>query len=115
MIYALCFALILIGLYGVLVRRNIVKIIISLLVVEYGIHLFLVLESYRTGGVPPIVERGTNTVAWMKQSVDPLPHAMVLTSIVIGLGVLSLLIALSLRLHQRYGTYDIGKIRRLKG
>ena len=37
MIYALCFVLILLGLYGVLVRRNIVKIIISLLVMEYGI------------------------------------------------------------------------------
>jgi len=114
-IYALCFVLILIGLYGVLVRRNIVKIIISLLVMEYGIHLFLVLQSFRPGGVPPIVEPGSETAVWMKQSVDPLPQALVLTSIVIGLGVLALMVALSIRLYERYGTFDISKIRKLKG
>ncbi len=58
MIYSLCFMLILIGLYGVLTRQNIIKIVISLLVIEYGIHLLLVLQGYRTGGVPPIVDCG---------------------------------------------------------
>ena len=114
MIYSLCFVLILIGLYGVLVRRNIVKIIISLLVMEYGIHLFLVLQGYQSGGRPPIVQPGDGET-WMQQSVDPLPQALVLTSIVIGLGVLSLMVALSIRLYERYGTLDISKIRRLKG
>lgn len=115
MIYVLSFVLILIGLYGVLTRQNIMKIVISLLVMEYGIHLFLVLLGYRTGGVPPIVDSGTDKEVWMQQSVDPLPQALVLTSIVIGLGVLALMVALSIRLHQRYGTFDIRKIRRLKG
>ena len=115
MIYSLCFVLILIGLYGVLIRRNIVKIIISLLIIEYGIHLFLVLQAYRAGGVPPIVEPGVDPAVWAQQSVDPLPQALVLTSIVIGLGVLSLMVALSIRLYERYGTFDISKIRRLKG
>jgi multisubunit Na+/H+ antiporter MnhC subunit len=115
MIYALSVILILIGLYGVLVRRNIVKIIISLLVMEYGIHLFLVLLGYRTDGVPPIVERGAESSEWLQRSVDPLPQALVLTSIVIGLGVLALMVSLSIRLYERYGTFDIGKIRKLKG
>lgn len=115
MIYALSVILILIGLYGVLVRRNIVKIIISLLVMEYGIHLFLVLLGYRTDGVPPIVDRGAESSQWLQRSVDPLPQALVLTSIVIGLGVLALMVSLSIRLYERYGTFDIGKIRKLKG
>ena len=115
MIYALCFALILIGLYGVLFRRNIVKIIIGLLVMEYGIHLFLILQGYRPQGLPPIVEPGMEPAVWIGQSVDPLPQALVLTSIVISLGVLALMIALSTRLYERYGTLDIGKMRRLKG
>ncbi len=115
MIYTLCFVLILIGLYGVLAQRNIVKIIISLLVIEFGIHLFLVLQSYRPGGVPPIAERGMNEAEWVRQSVDPLPQALVLTSIVIGLGVLALMVALSIRLHERYGTFDISEMKRLKG
>lgn len=115
MIYALCFVLILIGLYGVLVRRNTMKIVISLLVMEYGIHLFLVLVGYRNGGVPPIVEPGAERARWVQQSVDPLPQALVLTSIVIGLGVLALMVALCVRLYERYGTFDIGEIRRLRG
>ena len=115
MIYSLCFLLILIGLYGVLVRRNTVKIIISLLVIEYGIHLFLVLQGYRLEGVPPIVEPGMEPAEWMKQSVDPLPQALVLTSLVIGLGVMALMVSLSIRLYERYGTFNIGKMRRLKG
>jgi multisubunit Na+/H+ antiporter MnhC subunit len=114
-IYPLCFLLILIGLYGVLVRRNTVKIIISLLVMEYGIHLFLVLLGYRPEGVPPIVDPGADRAAWIQQSVDPLPQALVLTSIVIGLGVLALLVALCVRLYERYGTFDISKMRRLRG
>ena len=115
MIYALCFALILVGLYGVLVRRNIVKIIVSLLVVEYGIHLFLVLQAYRPDGVAPIIDRQTDIDAWIKQSVDPVPHALILTSIVIGLAVLALMVALALRLRERYGSYDITQLRKWKG
>ncbi|NIL97311.1 MAG: cation:proton antiporter [Planctomycetales bacterium] len=115
MIYALCFILILIGLYGVLTRRNTVKIIISLLVIEYGVHLFLVLQGYRRDGVPPIIEPGGEEALWLQRSVDPLPQALVLTSIVIGLGVLALMVALSIRLYERFGTFDIREMRKLRG
>jgi multisubunit Na+/H+ antiporter MnhC subunit len=115
MIYSLCFTLILIGFYGVLSRRNIVKIIISLLVIEYGIHLFLVLQGFRTQGTPPIVNQDVEPEHWLSHAVDPLPQALVLTSIVIGLGVLALMVVLAIRIHERYGTLDIRKINKLKG
>jgi multicomponent Na+:H+ antiporter subunit C len=47
--------------------------------------------------------------------VDPLPQALVLTSIVIGLGVLSLMTAICLRLYEKYKTFDMSEINRLKG
>jgi multicomponent Na+:H+ antiporter subunit C len=47
--------------------------------------------------------------------VDPLPQALVLTSIVIGLGVTALVISIALRIYEKYGTFDITKIRKLKG
>ena len=115
MTYALCLALILVGLYGVLVKRNAVKIVISLLVIEYGIHLFLAMVGYRHGGAAPIVEAGADPAEWARRAVDPLPQALVLTSIVIGLGVLSLMVALSVRLQERYGTFDLRRIRKLRG
>jgi multicomponent Na+:H+ antiporter subunit C len=47
--------------------------------------------------------------------VDPLPQALVLTSIVIGLGITTFAIALCIRIYEKYGSYDITEIRRLKG
>lgn len=53
MIYALCFVLIAIGLYSVFVKKNVVKIVLGLMIVEYGINLFLILIGYRKNGIPP--------------------------------------------------------------
>jgi multicomponent Na+:H+ antiporter subunit C len=47
--------------------------------------------------------------------VDPLPQALVLTSIVIGLGITALLVAMALRLHEKYGTFDVEAMRKLRG
>lgn len=118
MIYALCFVLIMIGLYGVVVKKNVVKIVVSLAIMEYGINLLLILIGYREKGgaaVPPILDRRADVAAFAQTAVDPLPQAMVLTSIVISLGVLALMIGLCIRLYERYGTFDITEMRRLKG
>ena len=116
MIYALCFVLILIGLYGVVVKKNVVKIVISLAIMEYAIHLLLILIGYRHGGEAPILEKGGPAAATLaQQAVDPLPQVLVLTAIVINLGVLALLVAMCVRLYERYGTFDITEMRRLKG
>jgi len=115
MIYSLCLLLILVGLYGVVTQRNTVKIVISLLIMQHGVHLLFVLLGYRTGGAPAIVEPDTLSVLFAARAVDPLPQAIVLTSIVIGLGMLALLVALCVRLYERYGTFDIGAMTRLRG
>ena len=113
MIYTLCFILMAVGLYGIVTRKNLIKIVISLLVLEHAIHLFLILIGYAgTETVPPIVDP---TTAPGFQAADPLPQALVLTSIVIGLGVLALLVTLCLRLYERYGTFDVTEMRKLKG
>jgi len=115
MIYSLCLLLILVGLYGVIVSRHTLKIVIGLVIMEHGVHLLLILIGYRAGGQPPIVDPGTLPALFAGQSVDPLPQALVLTSIVIGLGVLALLVALCVRLYERYGTFDVTEIKRLRG
>ena len=115
MVYALCLVLIAIGLYGVVVKKNVVKIVISLAIVEYGINLLLVMVGFRHNGVAPIVDGTTDMTAFMGAAVDPLPQAMVLTSIVISLGVLALMVSICIRLYERYGTFDITEMRRLRG
>jgi len=115
MIYSLCLLLILVGLYGVVVSRQTLKIVVSLLIMNHGVHLLLLLIGYREGGGPPIVDPGSVITEFANGAVDPLPQALVLTSIVIGLGVLALMVALCVRLYERYGTFDVTEIRRLRG
>ncbi len=115
MIYALCLVLIVLGLYGVVVKKNVVKIVISLAIMEYGINLLIVLIGYRERGCAPIMSKGMDAAAFAGQAVDPLPQALVLTSIVISLGVLAFLVAICIRLYERYGTFDVTEMRRLKG
>ena len=119
--YALCFLLFMIGLYCAVVKKNMVKIVIGIMVMEYAVNLFLIMLGYRLGGVAPIVDRSaiesgtTLTSSFLNSAVDPLPQALVLTSIVISLGSLALMISICIRTYQRYGTFDITEIRRLKG
>ncbi len=109
-VYLLCFILFLIGLYGVITKRDLIKIILSLSIMEYAANIFLILVAYKKDATYPILEAGT-----VKAMVDPLPQALVLTSIVIELGITAMLVALAVRLYQKYNTFDITKIRRLAG
>lgn len=110
-VYLSCVILLLIGLYCVAVKKNLVKIIIGLGITEYAINLFLVVLGYRKGGAAPILEKGLGNVIF----VDPLPQALVLTAIVIGLATTAMMAAIAMRIYDRYGTFDITKIRKLRG
>ena len=109
-LFVLCFILFMIGLYGVLLQRNLIKIIIGLAIMEYSVILFLVLIGYVEGGTVPIISEG-----FTKGFVDPLPQAMVLTAIVIGLATKALMLSVAIRLYKKYGTFDIRKMNSLKG
>ncbi len=109
--YVLALILLLIGVFGVLTRKNLIKIIISISIIESAVNLFLILVGYRRGGIAPIfTARMAEITEFADQAVDPLPQAMVLTSIVIGVSITALLVVISLRLHHVYGTYNINKI-----
>ena len=114
-IYMLTFALLLVGVYALVAKKNLVRIIIGICILEYAVNLLLVLVGYRKGGVAPILAEGQKPEELVVRAVDPLPQAMVLTSIVIGLSVLALAVALAMRLYDKYGTFDMNEIRRLRG
>ncbi|MFP4046182.1 MAG: sodium:proton antiporter [Bacteroidales bacterium] len=111
-VYVMCFLLFLVGLYGIVTRRNLIKIVISFTIMEFSVFLFLVLIGYiDTGEAPILVENLDKNAAF----VDPLPQAMVLTAIVIGLATSAMLLAIAIRLYKKYGTFDIRKINNLRG
>lgn len=109
--YILCFVLFCVGLYCVLRKRNIIKIIIGLGIIEYAVNLFFILVGYRSQGRAPVLDKGQAVT----NIVDPLPQALVLTAIVIGLAVTALIVAIAIRVYDKYGTFDITKIRKLRG
>jgi len=110
--YGASFALILIGVYGVVTKRNLIKIMLSLSIVDSGVNLLFIAVGYIMNGSAPIFSRavvGKNVLM-----VDPVPQALVLTAIVIGLGVTAVGLALVLRLYKHHNTINIDEIRNLK-
>jgi multicomponent Na+:H+ antiporter subunit C len=117
--YFLCFVLFAVGLYCILVKRNLVKIIIGLGIMEYAVNLFFILLGYKHGGIFPILSKPSEPYKLSELSrqpmVDPIPQALILTSIVIGLAVTCMIVAIALRIYEKYKTYDVRELKRLKG
>jgi len=111
-VYFMCFFLFLVGLYGIVTRRNLIKIVISFTIMEFSFFLFFALIGYVENGVAPIL---TKNLPENPVFVDPLPQAMVLTAIVIGLATSAMLLAIAIRIYKKYGTFDIREINNLRG
>jgi multisubunit Na+/H+ antiporter MnhC subunit len=85
--------------------------LIGIAIIEYAVSLFFILIGYRTHGRAPIYAPDQS----IENMVDPLPQAMVLTTIIIGLAVTIVIVSIAVRIYEKYGTFDITKIRRLSG
>lgn len=109
--YIASFALILIGIYGVLVKRNLIKIVIGLSLIDSGVNLLLISIGYIKDRTAPIFSDPSMQASNM---VDPVPQALVLTAIVIGVAVTALALAIVIRLYDHHKTLNIDKIRELK-
>lgn len=105
--YIGAFGLIFIGLFIILVKHDLIKVIIGISILDTGVNLFLITVGYISKGTAPIFSKpGINA----NQMVDPVPQALVLTAIVIGVAVLALALSLAIRVYQHYGTLDLRKI-----
>ena len=108
--------LIALGLYCVCTQKHLIKIVLGLGIIDYGINLLIVSIGFNDGGTAPIYTLSDlmNGVT-PKFFVDPIPQALTLTSIVIGACVTAMSMSLVMRLHESYGTLDTREIRRLRG
>jgi multicomponent Na+:H+ antiporter subunit C len=102
------FGLIFIGLFIMLAKRNLIKVIIGLSIMETGINLLLISVGFISKGTAPIFSK---SVAETGRMVDPVPQALVLTAIVIGVAVLALALSLAIRLYQHFGSLDMRQIK----
>ncbi len=110
LVYITVAIVMILGLYAALFKRNLIKIVIGLDLIESGVNLFLVSLGYRNGGVAPIFTNSPSA-----NMVLPTPQALTLTSIVIGVATTAMLLAFCVIIYRYYGTLDAKKVRRLKG
>lgn len=108
------FILILIGLYGALTNRNLLRMIVAFTVADTGINLVIVAIGYIRGRAAPILDATVPAAEAATRIIDPVPQALVLTAIVIGVGVTALMLAYAYKLHQIRGSLDIADYRELK-
>lgn len=97
--------LVIFGIYILIFQRNLIKIVLGLNLIEYGVNLYLVSLGYKMNAIAPIFTLATKT-----NMVLPTPQALTLTSIVIGFATTSLLLSLIILIWKHYGTIDSGKI-----
>ncbi|KAJ53369.1 multicomponent Na+:H+ antiporter subunit C [Clostridium tetanomorphum] len=106
------FIVILLGLYIMMTKKNLIKIVIGMSLLDSGLNLLLVSIGFRAGGTAPIFITDLKKGAFF---VDPVPQALTLTSIVIGACVLALALSLVIKIKEKYGTINADKVRRLRG
>ncbi len=110
LLYFGAMGLIVIGIAGVVLHQNIFRMVLALAIAEAGGNLLLVIAGFRFGAVAPILQDDALQTLNTSNMVDPVPQAMVLTSIVIGVGIQALALALIIRIHQRYGTLNMREV-----
>jgi multicomponent Na+:H+ antiporter subunit C len=106
--YVLSAVLLLVGLYGMLVKTNLVRKLMAMNVMQVGVIVFFVSLAVRAGGGPPIEieQHAPDAAATAVAYANPLPHALMLTAIVVSVSTTGVALALLIRIHRRFGTLD---------
>ena len=107
--------LVLVGLWGMLTQRNMIRMIIGFSLMDTGIHMVMVSIGYVTGGTAPIINDAVPIADAVNRVVDPVPSALVLTAIVIGLGVTAVMLSFAVRIYKARGTVMIDECTESKG
>lgn len=108
------FLLLLIGIFAILTQKNIIKIVIGFSLFDTGIHIVMVSIGYIRNRTAPILDKAVDVKDAASQVVDPVPQALVLTAIVIGLGVTALMLAYVLKMHKENKSLEIQNFSDLK-
>lgn len=97
-----------VGFWGLLAKDHLVKKVIALNILSCAVITLFIYQGSRTGVTAPILVSGIDDI------VDPVPQALMLTTIVIGVCLTALALSLAYRLFREYGSMDIRKIEGLE-
>ncbi len=108
------FLLLIVGLWGIISQKNIIKMIISFSIIDTSIHLLLVAIGFIRNRTAPIIDSSVDKLKAADQITDPLPQALVLTAIVIGIGITGLMLTYALKLYRQNKSLEINQYKSLK-
>lgn len=105
--YAYWFSIILftVGLYGILFKKNLVKKVIGLAILQSSVILFFVSVASKIDGTVPVYDPSI-PVEQVANYINPLPHTLMLTAIVVGVATLGVAFTLLIAIYNRYQTLD---------
>jgi len=110
-IYILLMAL---GLYAMIAKKNLVKKIIGMNILQTAVILFFISIGAKRNATIPIIEAHgpvlTGHAVSAEGFINPLPHVLMLTAIVVAVATLGVALALIIKLHEQYGTLDEDEI-----
>lgn len=117
--YLVSGAMFTLGLYTVLTRRNMIKMVMGLSLMEGSTYLLFVSLAYRAGSTAPVLVNPPNgqSESSLAQGdvADPVLQNFCLTAIVIGVAVTAVFLAVVVRIAQHYRTIDADEVRELRG
>lgn len=96
-----------IGFTMLLLHRNLIKKIMGMNIMDTAVYLFLAAKGYIHGRMVPIVTDGIQEVS---AYINPVPSGLVLTGIVVSVSTTALMLALTIRLYERYHSLDLDEI-----
>ena len=103
--YWLAATLFLIGIYGILARPHLVRKLMAMNILQVAVIVFFIILGFKSDATPPILRHGDETPV-ARDYINPLPHTLMLTAIVVGVSTTGVALALLIRIHRRYGTLD---------
>ncbi len=120
--YWIYITLMMIGLYAIIAKNNLIKKIVGMNIFQTAIILFYVSIGAKRGATIPIIEHahGHNPEAGSHaihaaQYINPLPHVLMLTAIVVAVATLGVALALAIKVYNQYQTLEedeiLGQIR----
>lgn len=102
--YLFTIVLLLIGLYGMMVKQNMMKKVFGMNVFQGAIILFFIVHAYKHGGTVPVLDNAIGTDP--ARYVNPIPHGLMLTAIVVSVATTGVALALLIRIYRTFGTID---------
>lgn len=96
-----------VAIYGLITRKNIIKTIIAFGIMESAIILYYLSANHEPNAVAPLA---LQKIASGTPVADPLPQAMMITSIVIGISVTAVGLTMFMSLYYHYGTTNWAKV-----